>query len=381
VKNELDGRKVVVTDTTLRDGEQAAGVVFSPEEKKRIAIMLDRSGVQELECGIPAMGREEQACVRELVESGLKARLMTWNRALKADIQASIDCGITAVDISLSVSDMQIENKIRKSRAWVKKQLKAALAFAKKNNLYVSVGGEDSSRADPEFLKELLIIAEQEGADRFRYCDTLGILNPFSLYERVAGLEQSTGLDLEVHTHDDLGMATANALAGVRAGAKYVSTTVNGLGERAGNAALEEVVMALHCSFQIETGIDATRFSRLSGYVGRASRRPVSDWKAVVGKRVFSHESGLHADGVLKNPHNYEGFSPAAVGLQRYFVLGKHSGRHGLEQRLKDLDIETGELDLVAVLDQVRMLSSRNKSAVNDDQLRWLCSRAEMVSG
>ncbi len=378
--NDFEGRHVVVTDTTLRDGEQAAGVVFSTAEKKRIAAMLVRCGVQELECGIPAMGRAEQSCIRELVEAGLNTRLITWNRALQSDIQASIDCGITAVDISLSVSDIQIENKIRKSRHWVKEQLKAALTFAKRNNLYVSVGGEDASRADPEFLKELLTIAAAEGADRFRYCDTLGILNPFSLHDRVAGLAQSTGLELEVHTHNDLGMATANALAGVRAGAKYVSTTVNGLGERAGNAALEEVVMALQCSCQIETGIDTTRLSRLSDYVGRASRRPVADWKAVVGKRVFSHESGLHADGVLKNPHNYEGFNPAAVGLQRYFVLGKHSGRHGLEQRLKELGIDPGELDLAVVLDQVRMLSSRNKRAVSDHQLRRLCRPAATVN-
>ena len=366
---------VIVTDTTLRDGEQAAGVVFSPEEKLHIAGWLDRIGVQELECGIPAMGRVEQECVRSLVELGLNTRLITWNRALESDIKASIDSGVTAVDVSLSVSDIQIENKIRKSRAWVKEQLVRALRFAKKNDLYVSVGGEDSSRADLGFLKELLQIAAEEGAERFRFCDTLGILNPFSMYAQVVELVNASSLAIEVHTHNDLGMATANALAGVKAGASFVSTTVNGLGERAGNAALEEVVMALHCSCGQETGIMTADFAALSDYVASASRRPISPWKAVVGAQVFSHESGLHADGVLKNPGNYEGFKPEDVGLKRHFVLGKHSGRHGLEQRLKDLAVETTNLDLEAMLTQVRSLSSRTKGAINDCQLLELCSR------
>ncbi|PLX97522.1 MAG: homocitrate synthase [Desulfuromonas sp.] len=366
---------VIVTDTTLRDGEQAAGVVFSPEEKLHIAGWLDRIGVQELECGIPAMGRVEQECVRSLVELGLNTRLITWNRALESDIKASIDSGVTAVDVSLSVSDIQIENKIRKSRAWVKEQLVRALRFAKKNDLYVSVGGEDSSRADLGFLKELLQIAAEEGAERFRFCDTLGILNPFSMYEQVAELVNASSLAIEVHTHNDLGMATANALAGVKAGASFVSTTVNGLGERAGNAALEEVVMALHCSCGQETGIMTADFAALSDYVASASRRPISPWKAVVGAQVFSDEAGLPADGVLKNPGNYEGFKPEDVGLKRHFVLGKHSGRHGLEQRLKDLAVETTNLDLEAMLTQVRSLSSRTKGAINDCQLLELCSR------
>jgi len=367
------GDEVVIADTTLRDGEQTAGVVFSTADKKEIAKALDDIGVPELECGIPAMGKAEQDCVRELVDLGLNARLMTWNRALESDIRASIECGIKAVDISLSVSDIQIRHKIRKSRQWVKEQLVAALSFAKKHDLYVSVGGEDSSRADSGFLQELLAIAEQEGADRFRFCDTLGILNPFTMYEMVGQLNSSTTLDLEVHTHNDLGMATANALAGVKAGARFVSTTVNGLGERAGNAALEEVVMALKLTCQRDIGIDTTCLAALSRQVGVASQRPVPAWKAVVGESVFSHESGLHADGVLKHPHNYEGFNPAEVGLQRHFVIGKHSGRHGLEHKLRELNIETADLDLESILDRVRHMSSRSRRSLSNSQLTDLC--------
>ncbi len=369
----LEKQQIVIDDTTLRDGEQTAGVVFSLEEKKRIARMLDEIGVGELECGIPAMGKEEQASIRALVELGLNARLITWNRAVIADIRASLATGVQAVDISLSVSDLHIQNKLGKSRAWVKEQLKVALGFAKQHGLYVSVGGEDASRAELDFLVELLQIAEAEGADRFRFCDTLGILDPFSTFEKVSYLRERTRLDLEIHTHNDLGMATANAIAGIRAGARFVNTTVNGLGERAGNAALEEVVMGLKHACGIDPQIDTRRFVELSRFVGRASRRPVPAWKAVVGERVFSHESGLHADGVLKDPCNYEGFDPAEVGLQRHLVLGKHSGSHGLKQRLEQLKIDLQAVDVDALLTRVRHVSQRRKRALNDRELLRLC--------
>jgi homocitrate synthase NifV len=279
-------RKIIIDDTTLRDGEQTAGVVFSLEEKKRIARMLDQIGVQELECGIPAMGAEEQASVRALVDMGLSARLITWNRAVVSDIQASIDAGVTAVDLSLSVSDLHIAHKLRKSRDWVREQLKVAVGFAKERGLYVSVGGEDSSRADLDFLVELMSIASGMGADRFRYCDTLGILDPFAMYENIRFLrERVPDLDIEVHTHNDLGMATANAIAGLRAGATFVNTTVNGLGERAGNAALEEVVMALKHACGVDPGIDTHRFVELSRFVGQASCRPVPNGRRWWGRR------------------------------------------------------------------------------------------------
>jgi len=372
----LENRAVVIDDTTLRDGEQTAGVVFSLEEKLRIAQMLDEIGVGELECGIPAMGPQEQASIRALVDLGLNARLITWNRAVIADIAASLQTGVEAVDISLSVSDQHIQYKLGKSREWVKEQLKVALGFAKQHNLYVSVGGEDSSRADLDFLVELLEIAENEGADRFRFCDTLGMLDPFTTYEMVKYLYDRTGLDLEVHTHNDLGMATANAIAGIRAGARFVNTTVNGLGERAGNAALEEVVMALKHACGRDPQIDTSRFVEISRYVGQASRHPVPDWKAVVGDKVFSHESGLHADGVIKDVRNYEGFDPAEVGLQRHMVLGKHSGSHGLLQRLRQLDIDPRQVDVEALLNQVRHVSQQQKQPIDDQGLLKLCQVA-----
>ena len=362
-------QQIIIDDTTLRDGEQTAGVVFSLEEKKRIAKLLDETGVGELECGIPAMGREEQASVKALVDLGLNARLLTWNRAVVSDIQASIDSGVRAVDISLSVSDIHIERKLCKNRNWVKEQLKVALGFAKGHDLYVSIGGEDASRADLDFLVELMEIARDQGADRFRFCDTLGILDPFTTYDKVLYLAERVDLDLEVHTHNDLGMATANAIAGIRAGARFVNTTVNGLGERAGNAALEEVVMALKHACHVDVQIDTGRFVELSKLVGQASCRPVPEWKAIVGEKVFSHESGLHADGVLKYPGNYEGYDPAEVGLSRHMVIGKHSGRHGLQDRLSGLGIDLDRLEADSFLARVRTIAQRRKRPLSDHDL------------
>lgn len=362
-------QQIVIDDTTLRDGEQTAGVAFSLEEKICIARTLDEIGVGELECGIPAMGKEEQNSVKALVDLGLNARLITWNRAVPADIQASIDSGVKAVDISLSVSDIHIQHKLRKDRNWVKEQLKTALGFAKHHNLYVSVGGEDASRADLDFLVELMTVAKELGADRFRFCDTLGILDPFTTFEKVSFLAERVKLDLEVHTHNDLGMATANAIAGIRAGARFVNTTVNGLGERAGNAALEEVVMALKHACKVELPIDSSRFVEVSKLVGQASCRPVPEWKAIVGEKVFSHESGLHVDGVLKYPGNYEGYDPSEVGLNRHMVIGKHSGRHGLQSRMEALGIDLKPFEAETLMARVRNVAQGNKRPLSDRDL------------
>jgi homocitrate synthase NifV len=367
---EILKRPLIIDDTTLRDGEQTAGVVFSRAEKIAIAKMLDSIGVQEIECGIPAMGNNERAGIKALVDLGLNARLITWNRALVPEIEASIACGVQAVDISLSVSDQMIVNKLRKDRDAVKEQLKIALGFAKSKNLYVSVGGEDSSRADIAFLVELMEITRSLGGDRFRFCDTLGIIDPFAMYDRIAFLRTAVPeVEIEVHTHNDLGMATANAIAGIKAGARFVNTTINGLGERAGNAALEEVVMGLKHACGIETGIDTHRFREMSLFVAKASHRPLSVSKPVVGERVFAHESGLHADGVIKDPHNYEGFDPAEVGLTRSIVVGKHSGTGGLIERYRSIGIAIDRSRAVPLLEKTRAMSCRCKRDLSNSEL------------
>ncbi|MEL7226932.1 MAG: homoaconitate hydratase, partial [Cyanobacteria bacterium J06576_12] len=228
---------IYINDTTLRDGEQAAGIVFSLEEKVAIATFLDTIGVQEMEVGIPAMGRDEAQAIRTMANLGLNAQLLGWNRAVLSDIQASIHCGLTRIHISIPVSDIQIQVKFQGQWAKMFKQLQGAISFARDHGLDVSVGGEDSSRADETFLLEAAQFAQENGAFRFRFCDTVGILDPFSTFEKVKKLTAALAIPVEMHTHNDLGLATANALAGVRAGAASINTTVNGLGERAGNAA------------------------------------------------------------------------------------------------------------------------------------------------
>jgi homocitrate synthase NifV len=366
-------RQVALSDTTLRDGEQAAGVVFHTKEKLAIAKMLAELGVPEIECGIPAMGREERNVVKSLARLDVAARMITWNRAVRSDIEASLSCGISAVAISCPVSDFQIAHKLGKSRDWVLEQLRQAVDFAKKKKLYVCVGAEDASRADEGFLAEYGTVAQSCGADRLRFSDTLGLLDPFHVYEKVSRLTACIGLPLEIHTHNDFGMATANALAGVRAGAAYVSVTVLGLGERAGNAPLEEVSMALTHVYRAETGIRVSLLPSLCRYVSTAAGRPISPAKPIVGSKIFSHESEIHAAAVIRNPANYESYAPEQLGLKREISLGKYTGRKALSYRLRHLGIVKGDEDLSLLIPRVRSLSSRIKRTLSDKELLELC--------
>jgi len=366
-----DGPPVRVDDTTLRDGEQTAGVVFSNHEKVRIAKLLDEVGVHQIEVGIPAMLGDEKETIKQIVGLGLKTSVLAWNRAVVDDIQHSLDCGVDAVAISMSASDIHIEHKLQKSRQWVLDQIRECVAFAKEHGVYVSVNAEDASRADLEFLLRFGQAAKEEGADRLRFCDTLGILDPFDTYNVVSFLTKQ-GLEIEMHTHDDFGMATANAMAGIKAGATYVNTTVNGLGERAGNAALEEVVMALKYIGHVELGLHTSRFRELCEYVAAASARTIPAWKSIVGTNVFAHESGIHADGVIKNPLNYEAYSPEDVGLERQIVVGKHSGSRTIYRKFQEFGIELSRQDCEALLAMVRKTAVELKRALFDKELMYI---------
>ena len=370
IKNVNGDRKIYIVDTTLRDGEQTAGVVFANEEKLIIADMLSELGVDQLEVGIPTMGGDEKEAIKQIVKrnNGRKS-IMAWNRAVISDIQESIDCGVDAVAISVSVSDIHIKHKLKTSREWVLENMIKSVEFAKKNGLYVSVNGEDASRADNEFLIEFINEAKKAGADRFRYCDTVGIMEPFSIRKNIEELYQRTGFDIEMHTHNDFGMATANAIAGILGGASHVGVTVNGLGERAGNAALEEVLMALIYVYGYEADVNTKMFREVSEYVSQASGRKLPIWKAIVGDNMFAHESGIHADGAIKNPKNYEAFDPDVIGLQRQIVIGKHSGKAGIINKFKEYNIELNDEEAKGILEMVRAASVRLKRTLFDKEL------------
>jgi homocitrate synthase NifV len=333
---------------------------------------LDEIGVHQIEVGIPAMEGDEKETIKRITSLNLKASILGWNRALIQDVEHSLECAVDAVCLSISTSDIHIQYKLQKDRAWVLKKVEEATKFSKSHGLYVSVNAEDSSRAEESFLLEFAKVAKDSGADRLRFCDTLGLLNPLQTYNKIRKLIETVNIPIEMHTHNDFGMATANLIAGIEAGATFANTTVNGLGERTGNAALEEVVMALKYTMGIECGIDTRRFREISEYVALASGREIPDWKPIVGNNVFAHEAGIHTDGMYKDPRNYEIFSPEEVGGTRRIVLGKHSGTSTIHHMLKEEGIEVDQIDAAAILHRVRRLAISLKRSLSKKELLYI---------
>jgi homocitrate synthase NifV len=364
---------VTINDTTLRDGEQTAGVAFTDDEKLLIARALDAAGVPEIEVGIPAMGEHEVALIRTITGAGLRARTMVWARMHEADLAAALRCGADLVHLSVPVSDLQIQRKLGRTRDWVLTTIARHAALAQEAGARVSVGLEDASRADPAFVLHAALTAQRAGALRVRWADTLGLMDPFGTHERIAALRRELDIDIEIHAHDDLGLATANTLAALRAGATHASTTVNGLGERAGNAALEEVVMALRHLHGADCGVDTTQLPAISALVARASGRAVAANKAIVGDAVFSHESGIHVDGLVKDARNYQGFDPAELGRSHRLVLGKHSGSAGLRLACTRLGLPAlAPRQAERLLQAVRAHVAATKREPADDELLGL---------
>lgn len=369
---KLLGNRLNICDTTLRDGEQTAGIVFSNLEKYMIAKMLDDAGVQQIEAGIPTMGTDEKQAVKHIASMGLNASILGWNRADINDINTSIDCNVDSVAISMSSSDIHIESKLKKDRQWVLDKVYESVSYAKDHGFYISCNGEDSSRADMDFLIDFVNTAKEAGADRFRYCDTIGREQPFSTYDRIKRIIDETGMEVEMHMHDDFGMATANCIAGIHAGARFASTTVMGIGERSGNSPLEEVVMTAKLLFDIDSDIDPLKFKKLAEFVSKASGRPISVSKPFLGSNCFSHEAGIHADGIIKDAINYEPYDPELVGLDRSLVIGKHSGRNTLITVLTEMGADIDKDSATRLLDIVRRASVQMHRSISHEELYFL---------
>ena len=359
-----------IIDTTLRDGEQAPGVVFSLHEKLQIAQLLDKIGIPEVEIGMPAISRSEIEETETICTSGFKFKSLGWCRANKQDIDAANKAKCQHVHISFPVSEHHLAI-MGKSYGWVFNSMKEIVSYAKDYFELVSIGAQDASRANQEFLKEFLAYASINKVQRVRIADTVGIMNPFSVSKMMSELNNLfPEIVLEFHGHNDLGMATANALAAATSGAKAVSVTVNGLGERAGNTSLEELIMALKISLGYDTGLKTEYFSALCAFVEKASGRVNSVSKPITGNMVMCHETGIHTNLILKDINSYQILKPETIGSEQpALIFGKHSGSNAITSFFQTRGMNVTKEQSYSILKTVKQLSTERKRSVSEREL------------
>ncbi|MHC1580198.1 homocitrate synthase family protein [Methanopyrus sp.] len=366
--------EVIIYDTTLRDGEQTPGVSFTPGQKLEIARLLDELGVQQIEAGFPVVSEGEREAVRRIAREGLDADVLCLARTLRGDVDAAVECEVDGVITFIATSDLHLRHKLRMSREEVLERIADTVEYAKDHGLWVAFSAEDGTRTEFEFLEKVYRTAEECGADRVHATDTVGVMIPEAMRLFVRRIREVVDVPVGVHCHDDFGLAVANSLAAVEAGAQAVSTTVNGIGERAGNAALEEVVMALEKLYGLNLGFNTEVLAELSRKVAEYSGIDVPPNKAVVGENAFRHESGIHVAAVLEEPRTYEPMDPREVGMDRRIVLGKHTGRKAVEAKLRELGVEPDEELVEEVLRRIKALGDR-KVRITDSRLREIVKR------
>ncbi len=358
--------QIKVLDTTLRDGEQTPGVSLTPDEKLRIAIGLDALGVDIIEAGSAITSEGEREGIKKITEEGLSAEICSFTRAVQSDIDAALDCGVDSIHLVVPTSDLHLEHKLRKTREEVLLQAVDCTQYAVDHGLLVELSAEDSTRSDIDYLKEMFNQGIQAGAKRICACDTVGFLTPdtsFKFYKELSKLKAP----VSVHCHNDFGLAVANSISGLKAGASEVHATINGIGERAGNAALEEIVVALYSLYDIKTNVNIQLLYETSRMVARMTGVYLQPNKAIVGENAFAHESGIHADGVIKKSETYEPITPELVGHQRRFVMGKHIGTHLLKKRLEELGLKVDEKQLMQIFQRIKSLGDMGKCVTDVD--------------
>lgn len=364
-------RQILIEDSTLREGEQTPGVAFSEFQKRRILEGLAEANVKYAEVGIPVMGSIEFNAIKKLAEEPGLPKLIGWNRGVKEDLNRTFEAGLDALHIGLPSSDIHIKDKFNKDYHWVIETAVELIEYAKSQGAtFISVSAEDMGRANIEFLKSYAKALEQAGASRMRLSDTVGCLTPNKVFEIVKTLRSEVKqLDFQLHMHNDFNLALANVLAGLEAGAGQVHVTINGLGDRAGIAALHQVVVALEVLAGYSTGIDLKKVYQLSKLVEEFTGLPIAHNEPIVGDLVFTHESGIHVDGMLKVKNSFEAFPPELVGREHQFVIGKHTGSRAIQHALESQKISVNREEAQKLIPFIREFSTITRSNVQPEIL------------
>lgn len=367
---------IKILDTTLRDGEQTPGVSLTTENKLLIARKIDSLNVDIIEAGSAITSEGERLAIKKIASEGLNAEICSYCRIRKEDIDAALRCDVDSIHLVVPVSDLHIEQKLKKDRDAVRQMAVEMTEYAKSHGLIVELSGEDASRADLDYLKSVYNAGIDAGADRLCFCDTVGILTPERTFDIFSDLSKLRA-PVSVHCHNDFGMATANTVAALRAGAKEAHVTINGIGERAGNTSLEEIVMVLYSLYKQNTKIDIKGLYTTSRLVSRLSGIPVAPNKAIVGGNAFTHEAGIHVHGLLANTATYEPITPELVGRERRIVLGKHAGRSSVELALKELGLPANDKQIDEIVVRMKEMGDKGKHVTDAD----LQTIAEIVLG
>jgi 2-isopropylmalate synthase len=366
----LDGMdKVRIFDTTLRDGEQTPGVSVTPEQKFKIAIKLDEIGVDAIEVGFPIVSQGEMEAIKAITKQGLNAEVCGLARTVQSDIDAAINCNLKYVHTFIATSDIHMQYKLKMTREQVLEKAIWAVDYAKKNDMQVEFSAEDATRSDRVFVNRVFKAVADAGADRLDIPDTVGYATPQYIAELVNDVKMATKLPVSIHCHNDFGLAVANAISGINAGASCAHVTINGLGERAGNTSLEEFVMALQCLYNKKHNIKTELLYETSKLISNIMGIIVQPNKAIIGENAFGHESGIHTHGIINNPLTYEPISPELVGRKRWMQAGKHAGAHGIKAMLEDFGIKPTDEQLHNIVEKQKNLADKGKSITTAELL------------